>query len=48
MDGEEVEIDGVIYDINYQEFCDYLVEEFKQRRANSVSKKAGKTSKPKK
>lgn len=48
MDGEKVEIDGVIYDMDSKEFCDYLVEEFKQRRANSVSKKAGKTSKPKK
>lgn len=48
MDGEKVEIDGVIYDMDSKEFCDYLVEEFKQRRANSVSKKAGKTSQPKK
>ena len=48
MDGEKVEIDGVIYDMDSKEFCDYLVKEFKQRRANSVSKKAGKTSKPKK
>jgi hypothetical protein len=47
MDGEKVEIDGVIYDIDSKEFCDYLVEEFKERRANSVSKKAGKTRKPK-
>jgi len=47
MDGEKVEIDGVIYDIDSKEFCDYLIEEFKERRANSVSKKAGKVSKPK-
>jgi hypothetical protein len=47
MDGEKVEIDGVIYDIDSKEFCDYLVEEFKERRANSISKKASKQSKPK-
>lgn len=48
MGGEKVEIDGVIYDIDSKEFCDYLVEEFKERRANSVSKKAGKKREPKK
>jgi len=48
MGGEKVEIDGVIYDIDSKEFCDYLVEEFKERRANSVSKKASKVGKPKK
>jgi hypothetical protein len=47
MGGEKVEIDGVIYDIDSKEFCDYLVEEFKERRANSVSKKASKVGKPK-
>jgi len=47
MGGEKVEIDGVIYDIDSKEFCDYLVEEFKERRANSISKKASKVGKPK-
>jgi hypothetical protein len=47
MGGEKVEIDGVIYDIDSKEFCDYLVEEFKERRANSVSKKASKVGKAK-
>ena len=48
MGGEKVEIDGVIYDMDSKEFCDYLVEEFKERRANSVSKKATKQKEPKK
>jgi hypothetical protein len=43
MDGEKVEIDGVIYDIDSKEFCDYLVEEFKERRATSKTKTKTKT-----
>ena len=37
--GETVVIDGVTYDMDSKEFCDYLVAEFKERRASSKAKK---------
>jgi len=41
--GETVVIDGVTYDMDSKEFCDYLVAEFKERRASSKAKKESKS-----
>ena len=43
--GETVVIDGVTYDMDSKEFCDYLVAEFKERRASSKAKKEIKSKK---
>ena len=37
--GDTVVIDGVTYDMDSKEFCDYLVAEFKERRASSKATK---------
>lgn len=41
--GDTVVIDGVTYDMDSKEFCDYLVAEFKERRANAKEKKESKS-----
>lgn len=41
--GETVVIDGITYDMDSKEFCDYLVAEFKERRASSKAKKESKS-----
>jgi hypothetical protein len=46
ISSKKVEIDGKQYDIDSKEFCDYLVEQFKERRSKSKSAPK-KASKPK-
>jgi len=41
--GDTVVIDGVTYDMDSKEFCDYLVAEFKERRANAKGTKESKS-----
>jgi len=41
--GDTVVIDGVTYDMDSKEFCDYLVAEFKERRASSKATKESKS-----
>lgn len=41
--GDTVVIDGVTYDMDSKEFCDYLVAEFKERRANAKATKESKS-----
>jgi polyhydroxyalkanoate synthesis regulator phasin len=41
--GETVVIDGVTYDMDSKEFCDYLVAEFKKRRASLKAQQKSKS-----
>jgi hypothetical protein len=43
ISSKKVEIDGKEYDIDSKEFCDYLVAEFKERRATPKTKTKTKT-----